>query len=311
MMNIKKQCAYFFNLVVFAVGLFIGHAGFAQSIRTSVSKKDILIGQQISYVLQIGLPSPEYTVALNIPDSIPHFDVLKKSGGNGKDQQGNSVWQQTIVFTSFDSGSWNFPSLYYRINRRNTASQPLATDTFRVNVGYMPLDKSGKPRDIDPVIEVEYIDWFWAWVAGGVLLLLILLYVLYRYLKKRNRKIPGDSKIGAYDAALTEIAALRKANQDHSYPVKEFHTRLADVLKNYYSKSSHLNFLSKTTGEILTKLKSHELKAETESQITEALQTGDAVKYAKYHATYTENEAALDYLKNAIDEIERSLSKKP
>ena len=309
-MSIKKYCAYYIRFAAAFFGLLLLQSGSAQSIRTSVSKKNILIGEQVTYVLQIGLPSPEYTVALNLPDSVPHFDILKKSGGNGKDQQGNSVWQQTIVFTSFDSGSWNFPALSYRINRRNTSSQPLATDTFRINVGYMPLDKSGRPRDIDSLIEVDYFDWFWVWVGAGILLLLILLYLLYRYLKKRNNKIPGDTKIGAYDAALTEITDLRKANQQHSLPVKEFHTQLADVLKNYYSKSVHLNFLSKTTGEILSKLKSHELKAETESQITEALETGDAVKYAKYHSTYTENEAALDYLKNAIEEIERSLSKK-
>lgn len=306
-MKIYKK--YFISAFVLIAFVSLYQISFGQAVQTSVSKKDILIGEQISYVLRIGLPSPEYNVALNIPDSIPHFDVLRKTGGKGKDKQGNNVWQQTIVFTSFDSGSWNFPAFAYRINRANTTSQPLATDTFRVNVGYMPLDKSGKPRDINSVIDVSYFDWFWVWVGVGILLILLLAYLLYRYFKKK-KQIP-DSKIGAYDEAMKQLEELHKANEQRSLPVKEFHTRLADVLKNYYGKSVHQNILNKTTNEILQKLKIHELKAETESHAGEALRTGDAVKYAKYNASYTQNEEALQYLKTTIQEIESSLSKKP
>lgn len=307
---IKNYRIYFNKIFIVFSFLFCALAGTGQSIQTSISKKDILIGEQIRYIMQVNLPSTEYQIAINIPDSIPHFDILQKSGGNGTDKQGNAVWQQTIIFTSFDSGAWLFPAFSYRINRMNTTSQPLNTDTFRVNVGYMALDKGGNPRDINPVIEVNYFDWFWVWVGAGILLLLILGYLLYRYLKKKKNKLAPDSKIGAYDEAMSELKILENANQQHSLPVKEFHTRLADVLRNYYNRSVHQDISGKTTNEILSKLKSHELKAETQSQIAEALQTGDAVKYAKYNASFTENDAALSYLKNTIDELENSLPKK-
>ncbi len=306
---IKNYRIYFRRFIVGFSFLFCALAGSGQSVQTSVSKKDILIGEPVTYIMQINLPSTEYKVVINIPDSIQHFDILQKSGGNGTDKQGNAVWQQTLVFTSFDSGSWVFPSFPYRINRMNTTSQPLNTDTFRVNVSYMPLDKGGNPRDINSVIEVEYFDWFWVWIGAGILLLLILVYILYRYLRKKKNKLP-DSRIGAYDEALSELKILENANQQHTLPVKEFHTRLADVLRNYYNRSEHHDISGKTTNEILNKLRSHELKAETQSQLAEALQTGDSVKYAKYNSTFTENDAALTYLKNAIDELENSRPKK-
>lgn len=307
---IKNYRLYFKKIFIAFSFLFCVLAAFGQSVQTSVSKKDILIGEPISYIMQINLPSADYKVSINIPDSIPHFDIIQKSGGNGIDKKGNAVWQQTIVFTSFDSGSWLFPAFSYRINRMNTTSQLLNTDTFRVNVGYMALDKGGNPRDINPVIEVNYFDWFWVWVGAGIFLLLILGYILYRYFKKRKNKLPPDSKIGAYDEAMSELKVLENANQQHSLPVKEFHTRLADVLRIYYNRSEHQDISGKTTNEILSKLRSHELKAETQSQLAEALQTGDAVKYAKYNSTFTENDAALTYLKNTIDELENSRPKK-
>lgn len=283
---------------------------FAQGIHVSVNRKDILIGERITYVMQIDLPSPQYNVSINIPDSIPHFEIISKTGGNGNDKAGNHLWRQTLVLTSFDSGSWQFPTLSYRINHLNTSSQNLYTDTFRVNVGYMPIDKGGNPRDIKTITEVYFFDWFWVWVGAGVLLLLLIAYLLYRYFKKTKKDPGAAAALGAYEEAIRNLEELRRANKEHVFTVKEFHTKLADVVKTYYGKKNNQNFLNKTTEEILLKLKSHELNAETRTHAASALQTGDAVKFAKYHSSYLENEEALNYLKAAIEETEKSLSKK-
>ena len=306
----KKIYKHIFSLFVTAAFVLICFTASAQAIRSSVDKNVILIGERITYTLTVDLPSPEYTVSINIPDSIPHFEILEKNGGNGKDQSGNSVWQQKIVFTSFDSGSFNFPGLLYKINHLNTASQTLTTNQLKIEVGYMPLDKGANPRDIKSILNVEFVDWFWVYVAAGILLLLLILFLLWRYLKKKKTTVVPVSSKGAYEEALLALDDLKKANEQRSLGVKEYHTKLADVLRTYYGKTLNQNFSNKTTQEILIKLKSHELKAETASQATEALATGDAVKFAKYNSSYTENEAALNYLKTAIDEIEVSRIKK-
>ncbi len=297
-------------LLATAAILMVCFSSFAQGIRSSVDKNTILIGERITYTLTVDLPSPEYTVSINIPDSIPHFEILEKNGGNGKDQKGNFVWQQKIVFTSFDSGSYTFPGLLYKINHLNTASQPLTTNQIKVEVGYMPLDKGGNPRDIKSILNVEFIDWFWVYVGAGILLLLLILFFVWRYFRKQKKVIAPVNAKGAYEEALTSLEELKKANEQRSLGVKEYHTRLADVLRTYYGRTINQNFSNKTTQEILMKLKSHELKAETASHATEALATGDAVKFAKYNSSYTENEAALNYLKTVIEEIELSRTKK-
>ena len=273
-------------------------------------EKDILIGERITSTLTIDLPSPEYTVNLNVPDSIPHFEILQKNGGNGKTKAGTDVWQYTIVFTSFDSGAFIFPGLSYRITHLNTASQLLLTDPIKVNVGYMPLDKGEQPRDIKTIIEVAYTDYFWLILGAGILLLLILLFFLYRYFKKKKRTPVVQNNKGAYEEAMLALAELKKLNEQGAVVVKEYHTKLAEVLRDYYGKTFKQNYQNKTTQEILSNLKSHELKAETATHASEALATGDAVKFAKYHSSYTENEAALNYLKTVIEEIETSRTKK-
>lgn len=306
----RKFYTHIKKLVASVAIVIISFAAVAQSIKSSVDKNTILIGERITYTLTVDLPSAEYTVSINIPDSIPNFEILEKNGGNGKDQKGNFVWQQKIVFTSFDSGTYTFPGLLYRINYLNTASQTLTTNPLKIEVGYMPLDKGGNPRDIKSILNVDFVDWFWVYVAAGILLLLLTLFGLWRYLRKKKAPVVQVSSKGAYEEALLALEELKRANEQRSLGVKEYHTRLADVLRNYFGRTVNQNFSNQTTQEILMKLRSHELKAETASQATEALATGDAVKFAKYNSSYTENEAALNYLKTAIEEIEVSRTKK-
>ncbi len=278
---------------------------FAQAISTTVDKREILIGEQITYNLNIDLPSADYKIDIAIPDSLEHFDVVEKTGGNINNTNGKYAWQQKIVFTSFDSGSFAFPSFLFRINHLNTVSQNLSTDSILINVGYMPIDKEGNPRDIKTILEVEYFNWLWIIIGAAVLAFLIFLFFLIRYLRRNKKQLPALYNQNAFKEAMQALEQLRKANETGSIPVKEYHTKLADVLKIYYSKASRQNVLNKTTEEILIKLKAHELNAETALQTGEALQTGDATKFAKYHPSFTENELALNYLKNTIEEIEK------
>jgi hypothetical protein len=278
---------------------------FCQAISTTVDKRDILIGEQITYNLNIDLPSADYKIDIAIPDSLEHFDIIEKTGGNVNNTNGKYAWQQKIVFTSFDSGSFAFPSFPFRINHLNTISQNLSTDSILINVGYMPIDKEGNPRDIKTILEVEYFNWLWVIIGATILAFLVFLFFLIRYLRKNKKQLPALHNQNAFKEAMQALEQLRKANEGGSVPVKEYHTKLADVLKVYYSKASRQNVLNKTTEEILNKLKSHQLNAETAIHTSEALQTGDATKFAKYHPTFTENELALNYLKNTIEEIEK------
>ncbi len=164
---------------------------FAQAISTTVDKRDILIGEQITYNLNIDLPSADYKIDITIPDSLEHFDIIEKTGGIVNNTNGKYAWQQKIIFTSFDSGSFAFPSFPFRINHLNTVSQNLSTDSILINVGYMPIDKEGNPRDIKTILEVEYFNWLWVIIGAAVLAFLVFLFFLIRYVRRNKKQLPA------------------------------------------------------------------------------------------------------------------------
>ena len=160
---------------------------FCQTLQTITDKKDILIGEQIKLTIKVPLPlnAGSLTRWLVIPDSIPHFEIVetaKPDTVNFKDD--SRAIEQTITITSFDSGSWVFPALPVEFaGAAGQAPQIVNTDSFIVNVSYAPADSTNQLRDIKPIMKVSVFGFFWLYIAGGVLLLLLIIFLLYRYFK--------------------------------------------------------------------------------------------------------------------------------
>ena len=89
--------------------------GFGQSVQTITDKKDILIGEQIKLTIKTSLPfnnSAGSNKGLIIPESIPHFDIVKTGKPDTTNFKDDSkTVEQIITITSFDSGRWVFPAL--------------------------------------------------------------------------------------------------------------------------------------------------------------------------------------------------------
>ena len=156
---------------------------FSQTLQTITDKKDILIGEQIKLTIKAPTGSNSLTKWLAIPDSIPHFEIVetgKPDTTNFKDD--SKAIEQTITFTSFDSGRWTFPALPVEFaGAGGNGTQIVSSDSFLVNVSYSQADSTNQLRDIKPIIKVSIFDFFWLYIAGGVLLLLLIVFLLYRY----------------------------------------------------------------------------------------------------------------------------------
>ena len=292
---------------------------FCQTLQTVTDKKDILIGEQIK--LTIKAPQPLNTSVINkwlaLPDSIPHFDIVetgKIDTVNFKDE--SQAIEQTITFTSFDSGRWAFPALPVEFaGTAGQAPQIVNSDSFYVNVSYSPADSTNQLRDIKPIIKVSVFDFFWVYVGGGVLLLLLIIFLLYRYFKKKKQTDGGasNSHLSPFDEAMVELKNLSQFNLHDAAEIKLYHIKLAGIFKNYIGRKQGKNLFSKTAGDLLINMKEVNLPAENISQLATALRCTDAVKFAKYLASPDQSENALQKIKETITltEASKPLNPKP
>jgi hypothetical protein len=285
---------------------------FCQPLQTITDKKDILIGEQIKLTIKTPLPlnSNALTKWLILPDSIPHFEIVepgKSDTTNFKDD--SKAIEQTITFTSFDSGKWVFPSLQVEFaGAAGQGPQIVNSDSFYVNVGYAPADSTNQLRDIKPIISVSVFDFFWIYIAGGILLLLLIAFFLYRHFKKKKKDAParGSSSLTPFDEAMAELKNLSQYNLQDAAEIKQYHVKLADIFKNYLGRKHGKNLFNKTAGDLLANMKEVSLSSENISELATALRCTDAVKFAKYLPLPDQSEEALQKIKETINLTERS-----
>ena len=283
---------------------------FSQTLQTITDKKDILIGEQIKLTIKEPTGSNSLTKWLVIPDSIPHFEIVetgKPDTINFKDD--SKAIEQTITFTSFDSGRWTFPALPVEFaGAAGQAPQIVNTDSFFVNVSYSPPDSTNQLRDIKPIIKVSVFDFFWLYIAGGVLLLLLIFFLLYRYFKKKKQGAPAKavSHLSPFDEAMAELKNLSQFNLQDAAEIKLYHIKLAGIFKNYIGRKQGKNLFNKTAGDLLINMKEVNLPAENISELTTALRCTDAVKFAKYLPLPDQSEDCLQKIKETITLTESS-----
>jgi len=295
---------------ILSVGLtacfsFLATVCFSQPVQTITDRKDILIGEQIKLKIKAILP-PGFNGPvkwISIPDSITHFEIVdagKTDTVSYKDD--TKAIEQTLVFTSFDSGRWVFPSLPFSL-----AQSQLQTDSFAVNVSYAPPDSTNQLRDIKPIMNVTVTDYIWYYIIGGAILLLLVIYLLYRYWKKNRKEKPviaGTSKLSAYDEAMSEMTRLSQFDLQDAAAIKQYHTKLAEIFKQYLSRKQQKNLLTKTTGDLLIRITEAGMSPGDISNLATALRCTDAVKFAKYLPGLSESEDCLKKIRSAIDLIE-------
>jgi len=303
--NIRRYCLLLIAYCLFPI------ASFSQSpsVQTIADKNNILIGEQVKVTVKASFRPGVFTVHwLTLPDSIPHFEVVDPGKADTTTYKDDSkAIEQTITFTSFDSGKWTIPAFQINFDPLvDDTTLNLTTDPVPVNVMYSPPDSTNELRDIKPVMDVTIPDYTWYYVAGGILLLCIIGYFTWRYLKNKKQKPAAvfASKLSPYDEAMQELKKLDQYNLQDAAEIKAYHSRLSEIFKRYISRKENKDLDGRTTSELLIQMKD-DLSKENISALATALRCSDAVKFAKYLPTMIESAESKDKIKETINLIEQ------
>lgn len=287
---------------------------FCQTVQTITDRTDILIGEQIKLKIRAEVPLNNAAVNkwLNIPDSIPHFEIVEAAKPDTISFKDNSqTIEQTITITSFDSGRWAFPALPLEFDGAGgQVNKIVNTDSFYVNVSYSSPDSTNQLRDIKPIIKVSIVDYFCYYIIGAAILLLLIIYLLYRYFKKRKKSAPlkPTSHLSAFDEAMEELKKLAQIDLRDAAGIKTYHSRLAEIFKNYIGRRQNKNMANETTSDLLISIKNNYLQLEGISKLATALRSTDAVKFAKYLPLSNESQDSLQKIEETIKTIEHKIS---
>ncbi len=281
----------------------------APALKTTITKNQLLIGEQLQLKVMAEVPLNEYAVDwFSLPDSMGHFEVVDPGKLDTSGQGNAQVLQQTITLTSFDSGSWTTPPFAITFKQKTgNATTVLYADSMPVTVSFA-VDTSMQLKDIKPIFDVseKWPLWYYFAGAGGILLVVLIAVLLYFYLNRKKQKGGTEPGLSAYDEAMRALGQLQQPDTAQAGTVKLYHTKLAGILKQYISRKSGINYGNHTTGELLLHAASAFPAREMITELASLLRCGDAVKFAKYLPGAIENEQSLSGARNIIEQMEQS-----
>lgn len=290
--------------------LFSSVVGFSQTIGTTVSKKEIKIGEQIQLVLKTKVNEKEVVFFPDL-DSIGKLEVVQ-SYPPEKIKKGNQTeWIKKYNLTQFDTGTYKIPALEVVINTKKTKSESIEISVIDVEVdttkqkmheikedeilSIQPEEKQQELSDSQLILGL-----FFAFFLAGIL------YILLRI--KQRKKTKSEAYISPYNKAFLAFSEVN-ANANS----KEYYSNLTEIIKSYFEKTLEFSTLESTTEQFIFKLKKavqnkkYEISETSISQIETLFTKADLVKFAKILIDLPEQNADKIAAENLINVFHKTI----
>ncbi len=296
-----------FYILIFLIGNF---SLSAQSIevKASIDTNFLLIGEQTQIHLKVQYRLDGKPIAIKFPElkdtiNTKAIEIVYSSAVDTSypDKNDLSLVEQTkkITITSFDSGYYEIPYFEFIINNQTYQTGPL-----QINVQPLAVDTAKAIFDIKEPLDEPFsiIDWLkenWVWIAI-VLVLIIGFIILYKYLKNRPEPIVEEivPEIPYYIITLENLEKLKEEKLWQTGKVKQHHSKISEILREYLEKRYAVKALEHTTDEIMQSLRFLPIDADLLVKLNQTLVLADMVKFAKEQPLPEENDKCL---MNAFD----------
>ena len=285
-------------LVVLLLLLGIEHGTVAQevSVNAQMDTARALIGDQVRLTLQA---KHDKNTVLSWPlvgDTVTSKIEVISIGPIDSLVIGNEVSQsQEIFITSFDSGFFVIPPFVFALE--GDSSSVFETEALLIQVTSIPVDTTQAIKDIkEPMGAPITFAEAWPYILGGMLLVgLIVLGVLYW---KRKKKIPvpvvfQKPAIPPHELALAKLKELENKKLWQKDKVKDYHTELTDIIREYIEKRHGIIAMELTSDEILRSYSGLGLDTSSLELLRQVLKLADMVKFAKARPLANEHSLSM------------------
>ncbi|GEP92326.1 BatD family protein [Chitinophaga terrae (ex Kim and Jung 2007)] len=279
------------------------------SVIAQTDTNSIRIGEQIKLQLTATLTPAQisnanFKVAFPvIPDSLDHFEVVNRSAIDTVQDGTRHLLHQTYTLTSFDSGHWTFPPVRFEVVDASGTPDSAFTQPIGIDVNTVAVDTTKAFKPIKTVQSVPWNIWdYWIYLAIGAGLVLLIGGLIW-FFRRKPKKAPvvNVPTISPYELAVHNLKALKEEKLWQQGDVKQYYTRLTDILRTYFENQFGIAALELTSEELLNNIKPITKLNQQRDKLRSLLAIADLAKFAKLQPTPDEHE---DCMKKAEEILE-------
>lgn len=269
------------------------------SVRASIDKNTILIGDRIRYVIEVGSKSDIDIVFPVFPDyRIGEFEIKDSGSRVEKHLFANSTITKWYHITTYSVGRRIVPAVEVRYKRKGEGDWTVKkTEEIPVAVESL-LAKEPNAKDVRD-IKGRILPFSINWIVLSILAAALFSLFIFIAYKRTKRAAPVRLP---HETALEELEAVR-GHFSRNGNVKEYYIGVSDCIRRYIERVFKLKAPEMTTEEFLSSLKtSSALSLEQKDLLRGFLSACDLVKFAKYKPLGSEVESMFTTAKRFVEE---------
>jgi hypothetical protein len=206
---------------------------------------------------------------------------------------------QSILISSFDSGSHVIPPFYFKL-KHNQIGDSIATKSLMFNVLTMKIDTTKGPVDIKTPYEAAItLKEIIPYILGIILVAAIIFFIFYytRW-KKKNVPLfnkPEKPKEPAHVIALRQLDHIKAQKLWQQEKIKQYYSEVADTIRAYIENRFDIPAMEQTSAETIGVFKQNKelIDGNSLNEIQHILSLADLVKFAKYTPLPDDNNLTL------------------
>lgn len=281
------------------------------SVKASTDSSDYLIGDYINFNLSITHSDKVDIVSPFFRDSLNKFEIIKEFPIEKKKVNNENQIIYKYVLSYFDSAEVTIPSIriFYR-TKADTTLQSVQSDSLLVKIHKINVKVEEDIKDIKPPVRIPF-DWLSLiiWILAALIILAITYFIYKKYFRKR--KVEEIRKpviiLPPHEEALMKLDQLEREQLWQKGYIKEYHSRITEIIREYFEKRFRLPALELPTSEQIALLKripeAHQILDLTESFLSNA----DLVKFAKFVPIDGVN---TEMMRQAVEIVNKTAQKK-
>lgn len=278
----------------------------AQEVQLNLDSSRYLIGDWIKAGIQISVPEKLKVTFPDIYNSWSEFEIISISETDTVQKDGKLYFSFEVVLSQYDTGYFPLPPLTFHSIDANGKRDSFSTEPQLVQIMGVAIDTTSmEPKDIKDILQEKITfkeilkRFFW---IPLVLLLLVLLYFLYKKWKSKpiTEKVETKEKVPSHIAALQALEDLKEKKLWHKGQVKEYYIELSDIIRTYIEERFNSPALESTSDEIISNLKRKSIDKGQIEKLSFMLKTADLAKFAKFNPLSDENEQCFDIARGFV-----------
>lgn len=299
----------FLNRIILFLSLLAGvHNIYAQRVQVSLKPDSTQFRVGSPVKLTLSVKAPEGTKVnfpeINTDPETKIWEILRKDSIRQSKSGGDILMYQDITLATWDTGRIKIGSIPVMYSTNGSQeSQTVFTEPLELKVDFVKVDTT---QAFKPIVgplstEVMWQEFWWLILGALVVFLLIMGYLIYRYIKKRTASsiLPqSNPPKPVHERAFFRLKELEESGKLERKEYKAYYGRLTDIVRAYIELTSGVKATDLTTEEILMSYKPV-TPSQTE-KLRAMLELADKVKFAKYEPDSGEGLQLMNSAKNWI-----------